>query len=144
MACPYFYPVQRLDEALWAVPPRLPLLDAYRGECHALDAVETPADELMRSVCNTGYGRGKCPRFPEAARADAARFHVADDGAAADGGDVRLQFVLEKECRPVEHGELRYSIPAKCFAAANVDGIIARQAAVFLEGYLRRVNDHAH
>jgi hypothetical protein len=139
MPCPYFYPVERLDEALWAVPPRLPLLDAYRGECRAAAAPQRPADDIMRGVCNSGYGRGKCPNFPPEARADAVRFHVAEDGET-----VRLQYLLEKECRPVDHGELQYSVMEQCFASAAVDGIVARQAAVFVDSYLRRVHDNGY
>ena len=134
MSCPYFYPVARLEEDTWAVPPRLPLGDAYVGECRAGAEAYRPEDTLMRSSCNTGYARAFCERFPHDARADAVRFNIASD----EGDGIRLQYIFEKECWPVDHGELRYSVSAHAFTSAPADEIVRRQATVFLESYLRR------
>ena len=136
MPCPYFYPVARLEEDVWAVPPRLPLGDAYTGECRAGAVPHHPDDAVMRTLCNCGYARRStaCVRFPQDARADAVRFHVA-----ADRGDgIRLQYIFEKECWPLDHGELRYAVSEHAFASEPADEIVARQAAAFLESYLRR------
>jgi len=134
MACPYFYPVARLEEDLWAVPPRLPLGDAYTGECRAGAMPHQPGDVVMRNSCNSGYARGKCDRFPQDARADAVRFSVAAD----EGDGIRLQYIFEKLCWPLDHGELRYSVSEHSFSSELADEIVARQAAAFLESYLRR------
>lgn len=135
MSCPYFYPVERLDEGLWAVPHRLPLLDAWRGECRASDSAGPAEDDVTRLGCNAGYARGKCSRFPEGARIDAVRFHVA----AESGDELRLQYILEEAGWPREQGEMRFSRAAHAFTESPVDDIMSRQALVFMEGYLRRV-----
>jgi hypothetical protein len=139
MSCPYFYPVARLEEDLWAVPPRLPLGDAYTGECRAGEVPHQPDPAVMRSLCSCGYARRgtgllTCVRFPQDARADAVRFSVAAD----EGDGIRLQYIFEKECWPLDHGELRYSISEHAFAAEPADKIVARQAIAFVESYLRR------
>ena len=134
MPCPYFYPVARLEEDLWAVPPRLPLGDAYRGECRAGGLSQPPDDASMRGACNSGYARGKCCRFPEQAHADAVRFNVASD----EDDRIRVQYIFEKACWPLDHGELRYSVRERSFGPNAMDEILARQAAAFVESYLRR------
>jgi len=43
VACPYFLPVDRFEQDLWIVPPRLPLNDSFRGVCRAgADEFEPP------------------------------------------------------------------------------------------------------
>lgn len=135
MSCPYFYPARRLDEDTWAVPPRLPLGDAYLGECRADAAPREPEDSAARNLCNSGYARGKCAWFPEDARADAVRFHVR----AESGDGIDVQYIFEKACFPLEHGELHYSIALGSFSAQPLDAVAGRQAAVFVESYLRKV-----
>ena len=139
MACPYFYPVARLEEDLWAVPPRLPLGDAYTGECRSGPTPQQPADAVMRSLCNSGYARYgsgvlTCSCFPRNARADAIRFSVSTD----QGDRIMLQYIFEKECWPLEYGELHYSVSAHSFATHPADEIVSRQAEAFVESYLRR------
>ena len=134
MACPYFYPVARLEEDLWAVPPRLPLVDAYRGECRTGLAAHQPDDQVMRSVCNCGYARGRCDRFPADARGDAVRFSVASE----EDGRIRIQYILEKSCWPLVHDEMEFSIAERSFRSTPADPIVARQAEAFVESYLRR------
>jgi hypothetical protein len=128
MACPYFFPVARMEEDLWAVPPRLPLLDAYTGECRA------HAGAVTRTACYTGYARGLCEHFPSDAPADAIRFHVTSDSAAA----IVVKFILEKACWPGDHGDITFSLPERACAAVPGNAILARQAEAFLESYLRR------
>ena len=140
MSCPYFRPAVRLDERAWAVPPRLPLGDAYAGECMADAVPRTPDDAIMRTACNTGYGRGRCECFPADARADAVRFHLADDS----GGVLRIQYIFEKDCWPVEHGCLCYSQDSVASAEAGDSAgsmLLRSQAAAFAESYLRRAHN---
>ena len=96
MACPYFKPSRRLDAGGWDPAPRLPLGDAWAGECTAGVAWE-PAEALQRETCNCGYARGRCAHFPEDSTADAVRFSMAGE---------RLIYILEKDHAPVEHGEV--------------------------------------
>jgi hypothetical protein len=96
MACPFFKPVQRLSAGGWDPAPRLPLLEAWGGVCTA--AFDwTPPEAVQREVCNCGYARGRCDRFPVGQAADAVRFSVLGE---------RLIYVLERDHAPVEHGEI--------------------------------------
>ncbi len=124
----------RLEEDTWAVPPRLPLLDAYSGECRAGQVACTPDSATQRSTCNIGYPAGKCACFPSDARAEAVRFHIASES----GGTIRLQYVFEKGCWPAGTGEAEYSVAARAFASPSEGDILRRQMAAFVESYLRR------
>ena len=132
MACPYFYPLARFETSGWVVPPRLPLGDPYSGECRAGAAVFQPDETRMRQVCNLGYGRGCCDRFPESATVDAVRFHVSDDA----GKLIRIQYILERDCWPKEHGILECADTAVSNGPENE--LLRKQATAFLGSYLRR------
>ncbi|HUA20116.1 MAG TPA: hypothetical protein VMB25_15315 [Bryobacteraceae bacterium] len=134
MACPYFYPLARFENSPWAVPPRLPLGDAYAGECRAPGAA-APDENRMREVCNVGYGRKRCEWFPEASATDAVRFHISEDS----GKLVRIQYVFEKDCWPGENGFLECRAGGD-FAGAP-DETLQRQAEAFLHSYWRRRNE---
>ncbi len=84
----------------------------------------------MREVCNLGYGRHGCEQFPEASTADAVRFHVAPAGEEEEGALIHIQYVFEKDCWPVEHGD----------AASLTNETLRRQADAFVESYLKRRN----
>jgi len=126
MACPFFYPVARFETNPWSIPPRLPLGDAFSGECRAPENSVQPDEARMREVCNPGLGQHGCEQFPKNSAADAIRFHVAQDA----GELIHIQYVFEKDCWPTEHGD----------AASLTNEILRRQAGVFLESYLRRRN----
>ena len=134
MACPYFYPLARFETSTWVVPPRLPLGDPYSGECRASDAAFQPDETRVRQTCNPGYGTNACERFPKSAAADAVRFHVSED----QGELIRIQYVFEKDCWPREHGVLEYSGAAREVSGESQSEILRKQAAAFLESYLRR------
>ncbi len=106
---------------------RAPLGGTYRGDC---DAAKVACEARL---CNFGYARGLCPHFPQGSVADALRFSV--DGAS--DGLVRLIWILEKEHAPVEHGVLEYSESTREFVDTPGE-VLALQARVFLENYLRR------
>ena len=97
MACPLFKPARRLDAGGWDPAPRLPLGDAWAGECMA-GCSEQPAESTQREVCNCGYARGRCEHFPAGMEADAVRFSLGVDG--------RLIYIFEKNHAPLEHGEI--------------------------------------
>jgi hypothetical protein len=77
------------------------------GECHAGAEIAAANHEL----CNFGYARGACPRFPEAAATDAVRFWRTASG---------VMFVRECAHVPVEWGLVQ-----------EHDGVLATQARVF-------------
>lgn len=78
----------------------------------------------MREVCNLGYGQHGCEQFPKTSSADCVRFHVAND----QGELIHIQYVFEKDCWPVEHGD----------ASKLTDETLLRQAGAFVESYLKR------
>lgn len=118
------------------MPPRLPLGDAYTGECQSGGAPRQPDETIIREICNVGYGRGCCQRFPSDAGADAVRFHIAGDAA----GVIRVQYILEKDCWPKESGTFEWSVTGQELSGGPANPILRRQAAVFIEGYQRRMD----
>ena len=53
------------------------------------------------------------------------------------GGIVKIVWILEKDHSPVEHGFLEYTESTGAFVAEPA-GVLAVQARVFVENYLRR------
>lgn len=129
MACPYFYPVARMDEKQWPNPPRLPLGDPYSGLCRARSDVATPAESSVRDLCNQGYARNSCAEFPSGDGPDAVRFCIASDTDQI----VRILFVVESDHLPYRHGALEY--PGHLDSGEE---ILHRQAQAYLESYSRR------
>ena len=132
VACPFFMPSRRLEHAGWVPSPRLPLGDPWGGTCHVLenDIVE-PAEQQQREVCNCGYARGRCERFPGGKAPDATRFSVTSD----TGGVIRMVYVIEKDHAPASHGVLEFSGSGE---VSGVSNLLARQATAFLESYRHR------
>ena len=132
MACPYFYPVERVRTDPWAGGPRMPLGAEYRGLCRAEAAAERePGEETRSACCNSGYARGACEFFPAGGGPDAVRLSMLP-GAGQDG---RFVLVLEKEHSPAgvwrfeyRDGELHGEFP---------DATARRQATVFAEQFGR-------
>jgi len=133
MACPYFYPVARFESSSWLVSPRLPLGDAYAGECRAGASAFQPDETRLRETCNLGYGRSVCDCFPQDATADAVRFHVAKDS----GGLIHIRYVFEKDCWPLQHGDLAWAETSRQLSGSE-NAVLKSQAAAFLESYLKR------
>jgi len=131
MACPYFEPVARLQDRRWT---RLPLGDTYEGVCHASSrGAPSSGPALSRDLCNLGYARGHCSRFPLDAPADAVRFSIYHE----DTTSISIQFILEKEYFPLEHGLLKFA-PGAGFFQANCSDLLLKQAGAFVDNYLRR------
>ena len=121
MPCPFFAPTKPAE---WiGTYPRLPLGEAWEGECQVGEAGFEPQGVLLFEACNTGYGRARCPRFPADSTRDSVRFHVAGDSQ----DKWKLIFVYERDCRPVEHGEIEVE---KTSGAAEGD-VLMRQARAY-------------
>lgn len=135
MACPYFYPVERLSEKVWAKAPRLPLGDPYAGLC-CVDPLKEwrPDEDTLREYCNRGYARNRCPRFPAGEGPDMVRFSVTRD----QGEVVTIFYVVEQNGSPKEHGEIEYVVAARQFRPNLTGGMLERQAQAYAESYLRR------
>jgi hypothetical protein len=132
MPCPYFHPTAELG---WPNAPRLPLGDAYTGLCQADPAAEIgPEPAILRDLCNLGYARGRCVRFPSGAGPDAVRFSVVSDDAAV----VRICWVRERDHHPFDHGWLDYSREVGTFDGAITAESLLPQAQAYVASYLRR------
>lgn len=133
MACPYFYPIRRLEASEWRSRIRPPLGDAYEGECHARPAdVHQPPRELMLEGCNLGYASKQCDCFPADAEAEAVRFCVRSD----TGVEVQIDYVLERDHLPGRHGPIVYDRQLKRWRGLERAGLLGRQAQAYLESYL--------
>ena len=127
-------PEAPLGASGWARAPRMPLGDAYGGHCRACAGEPVrPAETQLRELCNFGYARGRCDRFPAASGADAVRFSITSD----DGSRVRMVYVVESEHAPLEHGSLEYLIEERRLEGAG-PGLLSAQAAAFVASYLLR------
>lgn len=87
VACPFFDPQEPIEPEI----PRVSLGVAYQGRC-TLDPV---CEEVPLPLCNGGYARGLCPRFPQNEAIDAVRFSRLGDG---------IQWMEESDHRPVRFG----------------------------------------
>jgi hypothetical protein len=130
MACPYFDPVlpSRDGSAM------LPLGDWWEGVCRAMPDAPQPCEGTLLRLCNMGYARGECPRFPGGDGPDAVRFTVKGSGSGA----VRLYYVVERNHHPFAHGPLAYSIASGALSAPPANQVLDRQARAYAQCFLRR------
>jgi hypothetical protein len=130
VACPFFYPAEPFPGDGQIRQGRFPLGAAHKGICRAMpDEVFEPDEEMLRSFCNFGYGRGACARFPSSSDADAVRFSLVSQPDET----TRIVFVFERDFGPVRHGTL------DCSAGEQSAGdCLARQAEVFAANYSRK------
>ena len=136
MSCPYFDPVERHPGAGAPQDAFLPLGDAWTGMCHADPGqIIKPGESALQPLCNLGYARGVCPRFPAGDLGpDAARFTIRQD----DGSSLRLYYVLERNHRPFAHGPLEYTLRQEGFTTTPPGSLTDRQARAYVASYLRR------
>ncbi len=138
MACPYFSPEERFPEAAWPKHPRLPLGDPYAGTCVAAPDKEWQPDQTtLRELCNLGYGRGKCPRFPAGAGPDSYRFSIVGD----EGGALRVFYVAERAHCAMESGAIDYSVASGELREATGSETLREQVRAYVASYLRRKNE---
>jgi hypothetical protein len=112
----------------------LPLGDAFTGVCLALPGQPVQPDETRLTLCNLGYARSDCPRFPAELSADAVRFALSSD----DGQSLQIYYVLERGHHPAEHGQLTYRTADRTFAPPIAGEAFGQQAAAYAGSYLRR------
>jgi len=135
MACPCFYPVERIPRTGRNSPA--PLGDLWSGACRAQPESEwLPDAATAQQFCNFGYARGKCPRFAGEG-GDAVRFTISQDR----DGLIRIYWVVEKDHLPFAHGPLEYSRADARFKNPDPDVLLAQQAQAYVSSYLRRKED---
>lgn len=112
----------------------MPLGDLWSGVCTADPAMPVRPDELTLSdSCNMGYARGRCPRFPVAAGADAVRFCISRDS----GDLVQVMYAIEQDHHPLAHGTVEYARSSGTFGTA-LNAKLETQARAYISSYLRR------
>ena len=139
MSCPCFGPRQPRPSGGAAAQAPLPLGDVWEGVCLAQpDTPVEPAEECV-PLCNFGYARGACPRFPADTAADAVRFAIA----AGDGHSLEIRYAVERGHLPLDHGEIQYRIAEDAFQPPLGATPFAAQARAYAASYLRRIGEAA-
>ena len=113
----------------------LPLGDAFAGTCCAVSGRPWQPDPASsRLLCNLGYARGRCDRFPPDTGPDAVRFTIRRD----EGAILHIYYVLERDHHPFAHGPLEFVPATGTFAATPASPQFDQQARAYVASYLRR------
>jgi len=147
LACPYFMPVEKIENGNWLHPARLPLGCGWSGQCTAPGhESQVPSRDVLEAFCNLGYA-SSCTWAPAQRAWDAVRFAVnaplGSRGKSVGSSDeaariLRLTYVCEREHCPVEHGELEFDIAQATWLKRHSDLRIQKMAECFLESYLKK------
>jgi hypothetical protein len=149
VACPYFMPVEKMENGSWPHPARLPLGCGWKGYCTAPGhEQQIPAQDVLEAFCNLGYA-SSCSWAPTQRAWDSVRFAVnAPPGQDAHrkfavrsdepARILRLTYVCERDHRPIEHGELEFDVPTNSWLNPHADARVQKMAGCFLESYLKK------
>jgi hypothetical protein len=136
LACPFFVPLEILNDGSWPHPTRLPLGAGWRGNCCATGR-ETPAsDDHLRDFCNLGYAAG-CPYLPHLRQWDAIRFSVAH----VSRDQLTISYVCELAHAPVDFGNLIFDLASETWldsAPLGQNSPVIRLANSYLHTYRAR------
>ncbi len=145
MACPFFMPMEKLENGSWLHPSRLPLGCGWSGLCTAPGHDgETPSTEELHDFCNLGYAE-RCSRFPRERLWDSVRFDVRCIFASGeDSGTQRIQvrYVCEREHLPSDHGFLEFDISQSRWTKRHEDPRLQRMAECFVASYREKAKDY--
>jgi hypothetical protein len=133
LACPFFVPLEILNDGSWPHPSRLPLGAGWSGNCGASGQELPASDDHIREFCNLGYATA-CPHLPQNRDWDTVRFSVA----RVSPGQVTISFVCESAHAPIEHGKLTFDTVGEAWLNAHTDPRIIRLAASYLQTYRAR------
>lgn len=147
MACPFFMPVEKLEDGVWPHPGRLPLGCGWSGHCTAPGHEgEVPPREALEQFCNLGYAES-CGRLPRERVWDAVRFAVCVERQAEREGKgieivpnrmIQVEYVCELQHRPKDHGKLEFDGQAMEWVRRHSDIRVQKMAECFLETYLSK------
>lgn len=141
MACPFFMPMEKLENGSWPHASRLPLGGGWSGRCTAPGHEDVlPSQVELREYCNLGYA-ANCGRLPQERLWDSIRFGartICGDGKSVAGWQVQVRYVCERDHRPVEHGTLTFDAVASHWELRHSDCRVQRMAECFLSSYLEK------
>jgi hypothetical protein len=133
LACPYFVPIEIVNDGSWPHPSRLPLGAGWTGNCRASGQELAASSSHVREFCNLGYATA-CPHLPQMRDWDAVRFSVA----RASREQVTICFVCELAHAPVEHGELIFDLAVEVWREAHADPRVLMLANSYIQAYRAR------
>ncbi len=145
MACPFFLPIEKLENGAWQHASRLPLGCGWSGQCTAPEHVgEVPTVEELQEFCNLGYAQG-CRRLPRERTWDSVRFAARSTGNGGEDGlarRIQVRYICEREHRPAEHGFLEFDMTESRWAKRHSDDRVQRLAECFLISYVAGKKNH--
>ena len=141
MACPFFMPMEKLENGAWLHAGRLPLGCGWSGQCAAPGHEgEVPSPEELQEFCNLGYAHG-CARLPPLRIWDSVRFGartICGDAKSASIGRIQVRYVCERAHRPVEHGVLVFDSVRAHWDQQHRDARVQRMAECFVASYVAK------
>ena len=140
MACPFFMPVERLQNGAWLHASRLPLGCGWTGHCTAPGHHgEAPSQQELQEFCNLGYAES-CARLPPERAWDSVRFGAKAIASATNEtrGRIQVRYICERGHRPAEHGLLEYDAANVRWNQRHSDERVQRMAECFLAAYLEK------
>ena len=147
MACPYFMPLERLENGSWPHPERLPLGGGWTGHCTAPQHEnEIPPQHIVEAFCNLGYATS-CPWAPAERPWDAVRFAISAPQKAGRqdrregehrSRSIRIVYVCERNHLPAEHGELEFNLQKSIWLTPHPDMRLQKMAECFLKSQMKK------
>jgi hypothetical protein len=140
VACPFFMPVEKLENGEWLHAHRLPLGCGWTGLCTAPGHENTvPSPEQLRDFCNLGYA-ANCGRLPRERLWDSVRFGARTIPNNENNSDahIHIRYVCERNHLPVEHGILKFAAATSFCEQKHSDGRVQRMAECFLASYVEK------
>lgn len=143
MACPFFMPIEKLENGAWLHASRLPLGCGWSGHCTAPGHENVvPSQEELQEFCNLGYAR-HCTRLPHERPWDSVRFAVRTVGTGGNGNKrIQVRYICERGHRPAEHGFLEFDATDAHWAQRHPDRRVQRMAECFLAAYIEGRKNH--
>lgn len=141
MACPFFMPVEKLENGEWLHAHRLPLGAGWSGHCTAPGHENAvPSPEQLRDFCNLGYAEN-CGRLPPDRSWDSVRFGartLASGEQNSAAPHIHIRYVCERNHLPVDHGTLTFDPAATRWHSKHSDQRVQRMAECYLASYLEK------
>jgi len=133
LACPFFVPLEIVNDGSWPHPSRLPLGAGWTGSCRASGKELPASDRHIHDFCNLGYASA-CPHLPPRRDWDAVRFSVARAGQ----DQVTIGFVCELAHAPIEYGRLTFDLGSEAWLDSHPDPRVLTLANCYLRTYRAR------